>query len=169
MRGLVVILLVAMISLVPVAVCFANGEEAPVEPAGEELVAGKDRALVDDPSDWFALANLRSGFMWNVESETWTGYATLPVYGWKALVCELGLEIDPEAEGGPRAGVLGLTYRIGDLQSFGVQMPGAEHIGFNVGPVIKHNFETGENELAVLLSFIDLTLDDGNVDRQRSR
>jgi len=171
MRGLIVIVFVAMISLVPVAVCLGNGEEVPVEPAGEEAVVEEEVAAEVEPdpfADWFAQLNLRSGIMWNAETEEWTGFATIPIMGYKMLAVEGGLEINPNEDAGPAAGVLGLTYRLGDLKEWGVGVAWAEHIGVNVGPVVRHSFETGENELAFLISFIDLSLDDGNVDRQRA-
>jgi len=165
MRGLVVIALVAMIAIVPVAVCY--GEDVPVEPAGEEAVVEEVEVESDPFADWFAQLNLRSGIMWNAETEEWTGFATVPIVGYKMLAVEGGLEVNPNEKAGPGAAVLGLTYRLGDLKEWGVGVAWAEHIGVNVGPVVRHSFEDGSNELAFLISFIDLSLDDGNVDRQR--
>jgi len=165
MRGLVVIALVAMIALVPVAVCY--GEDVPVEPAGEEAAAEEVEVKSDPFADWFGQLNLRSGVMWNAETEEWTGYATIPIVGYKLFALEGGLEINPNEDDGPKAGVAGITYRLGDLTDFGVGVSWAENIGVNVGPVVRHSFADGSNELAFLISFIDLSLDDGNVDRQR--
>lgn len=187
MRGLVVRILAVLIAVAPVAVCYGNGDAVEVdipeaavsadaaapdslgsEPPPIAIASDFEAPAAAPPSDWLGMISVRSGFVWSTESQEWTGYGTVPVGAWRSFAGELGFEIDPE-HNGPTAALVALTYRLGDLREWGVQFAGAEHIGFNIGPVLRYDFETHEKELAFLVSFLDVSLDDGNVDRQRSR
>lgn len=168
MRRFDALVLAVLLMLAPVVVCYADepGAEA-VDTSTAEKAATEEAGSAFD--DWYGQLNIRSGVMWNVETEEWTGYATFPIIGYKSVALEGGLEIDPEQKEGPRAGVLGVTYNLGSLRSLGVDVVWADHFGLNVGPVIHYDFATGEKQFALILSVVDLSFDEGNVDRQRER
>ena len=192
-------------SVVPVAVCYGNGDDAELgstttavsadADAAEipESLEGSDAAVPADiattpdplegseegvpadvtfgeiPDDWYGQATIRSGFLWNTEAQAFTGFVNVPFLGYGGWALEGGLEIVPDESGGPPAAIVGVTYHLGDLRKWGVMIWGAENVGINVGPFVVHNFETGENTLAFAVSVLDISNDEGNVDRQRNR
>lgn len=166
MRALVVLLLVALFSIVPVAVCYAHDEAGAGEGAAAVVESPVAEKLAKDVvDDWWGYLELRSGVLWNVAREEWTGYASVPVIGYKALTLEAGLEINPNEDEGPTGGIVALTYDVGDLRDFGVDVSWAEHFGVNVGPFLRYDFGSAELEGGVVMSVIDLSF--GNKDANR--
>lgn len=202
MRNPTVLILAALIAVVPVAVCYGNGDDGELgstttavsaDAAAEipESLEGSDAAVPADtvttpdplegseaaadvaapviPDDWYGQATIRSGFLWNTEAQAFTGFVNVPFLGYGGWALEGGLEIVPDESGGPPAGIVGVTYHLGDLRKWGVMIWGAENVGINVGPFVVHNFETGENTFAFAVSVLDISNDEGNVERQRNR
>jgi hypothetical protein len=118
--------------------------------------------------DWYGQLSARSGLLWNVDRTEWDGYATVPVLGYKAFSLELGLAMDPANDDGPKAAVLGLTYDVGSLADFGVEVSWAKYVSFHVGPYCEYDFENDELTWGVLSSALEFSFDQGNVDRQAS-
>jgi hypothetical protein len=123
-------------------------------------------AAVVQQDDWYGNMEARSGLLWNASAQEWDAYATVPVLGYKAVTLELGLAADPMQDDGPRAAVLGLTYDIGSLQDFGVEVSWAKYISFHVGPYIQYDFDCDEFAVGGMCSVIELSFDQGNVERQ---
>lgn len=166
-RTFVVLVLALVLAIMPVAVAFA---EDVATGATTETAAPEERDPFDD---WYGQLNLRSGGLWNFETETWTPYLTVPILGYRAVVLEGGTSIDVDESTdakGPEAFLLALSYNVGDLRSFGIDVAWAEQFGMNVGIGYKRSFDgTGDGELVAVISLIDLALDNGNVVRQRKR
>jgi hypothetical protein len=118
--------------------------------------------------DWYGQLSARSGLLWNADKGEWNGYATVPVLGYKAVSLELGLAMDPAVDNGPKAAVLGLTYDIGSLADFGVDVSWAKYVSFRVGPYVEYDFENDEFTLGAMSSVIEFSFDAGNVDRQKA-
>lgn len=165
MHRCMVVILAALIAILPVAVAWAE-EDASAAP---EAASSEERDAFDD---WYALLSLRSGGLFNMETEEWTPFLTVPILAYRAVTLEGGAEIDIDEKTdakGPSAAVLGLTYNLGSLRDMGVEVSWAEHFGLNVGPFGRYEFGTGEITGGFMLSIVDLSLDKGNVDRHRKR
>lgn len=162
MKTLSVLLTVFMILMVPVTVVFAEDVAlADTEETSEEL-----------PDDWFGMLSLRSGALWNFGTEEWSPFVSFPIFGYKDVAVDAGFEIDIDEttdEKGPNSALLGVTYHLGSLQSFGVDVSWAEYLGLNVGPCLRYEFGTEEVTTLLMVSVVDLSFDQGNVDRQRNR
>jgi len=118
--------------------------------------------------NWYGQLSARSGLLYNGNTNQWDGYATVPVLGYKAFALELGLAMDPATDDGPKAAVLGLTYDIGSLQDFGVDVSWAKYISFRVGPYVQYDFECDEFTFGGMGSVLEFSFDQGNVDRQKA-
>jgi hypothetical protein len=118
--------------------------------------------------DWYGQLSARSGLLWNATDSKWDGYATVPVLGYKALSLELGLAMDPANDDGPKAAVLGLTYDVGSLADFGVEVSWAKYVSFRVGPYVEYDFESDEFAWGAMSSMLEFSFDQGNVDRQKA-
>lgn len=168
MQRFVVLILAVLIAMLPVAVSWAEEiSESPAVPAD-----GATEEELGPVDDWYGQLNVRSGGLFNFDTEEWTPYITVPIIGYRSVTLEGGAEIDVDEKTdakGPNAAVLGLTYNLGNLRSMGVDVSWAEHFGMNVGPYLRYEFGTQEVESGFMVSIVDLTLDDGNVDRQRKR
>jgi hypothetical protein len=116
--------------------------------------------------DWYGLAEFQSGVTWNFETNEWTPYVSTLFVGYRAVRAVIGTEI---AEDEPVAGLLAVTYNLGNLKDMGVDVPWMEHFGFNIGPCLRYEFDTGEVEWSAMLSIVDLSFGDGNADRQKKR
>jgi hypothetical protein len=118
--------------------------------------------------DWYGQLSARSGLLWNTSDAKWDGFATVPVLGYKAVALELGLAMDPTTDDGPKAAVLGLTYDIGSLADFGVDVSWAKYLSFHVGPYVQYDFDCDAWTFGVLSSALEFSFDQGNVDRQKA-
>lgn len=161
MRALVVLLLVALLSLVPVAVCFGHEDVAESEgaEAAEEDVAEAAEEVVDD---WSNLLALRSGGLFDMGTKEWTPYVTTPFLRYQSLTAEAGAEIDIDEDTeakGLIGVVLGLTFNVGSLRDLGVEAPWADHFALNVGPYGRYKFDGGEFTGGIMVSV--LATDDG--------
>ena len=145
---------------------------AALEEQRRQLVAAEAALAVearDADDDWYGQLEERSGAMWLTKSKAWLPYVTIPLGGYRGFSAEGGVNFDPNVAKGPIDAVFGVTYNLGNLRKWGVDLPWAEHLGVAVGPVISVNFVTGEKELAFVASILDLSFNEGNVDRQRNR
>jgi hypothetical protein len=118
--------------------------------------------------DWYGQLSARSGLLWNADKGQWDGFATVPVLGYKAFSLELGLAMDPANDNGPKAAVLGLTYDIGSLADFGVDVSWAKYVSFHVGPYVQYDFISDELTFGGMTSALEFSFDQGNVDRQKA-
>lgn len=163
MRVLGVLMVVFLLVFVPVAVVYA--EEIPV-------LAESEDSSEDLPDDWFGQLSLRSGALWNFDNEEWTPFIAFPLFGYRDVAVDGGFEIDIDEttdEKGPNSALLGVTYHLGSLRSFGVDVSWAKYLGLNVGPCLRYEFGTEEVTTMLMVSVVDLSFDQGNVDRQRNR
>ena len=120
----------------------------------------------DTFDDWYGLAEFQSGVTWNFETDEWTPYVSTLFLGYRAVRAVIGTEI---AEDEPVAGLFAVTYNLGSLKDMGVDVPWMEHFGFNIGPCLRYEFDTGEVEWTAMLSIVDLSFGGGNADRQKKR
>lgn len=151
MKAIVVALIVALMA-VP-AMAWSGETEAP------------------EYRDWYGNLEARSGMTYSPKTQNWDAYATVPVIGYKALSLELGITADPSEEDdqrGPKAAVLGLTYDIGSLKDFGLDVSWAKYISFHVGPCVSYDFESGEFDFRAMTSGLVFSFDQGNVSRQKA-
>ena len=154
MRTSVVLALVLCLAIMPVAV--AHGED------GQKDVF----------DDWYAMIEMQGGTTWDFKTQCARAYLAGPVLGYRAIRAVVGTEIDVDEETeakGPVTALAGVTYRLGSLKSFGVDIPWMEHFGFNVGVCGTYEFETGDVGWRGMLSIIDLSFDKGNVERHSNR
>lgn len=163
MKVLSVLLVVFVLMFVPVSVVFAEDVPALAESTelSEEL-----------PDDWIGMLSLRSGALWNFDTEEWTPFVSVPLFGYRAVAMDGGLVIDVDErteQTGPSGALLGLTYNVGSLRSFGVDVSWAEYLGLSVGPCLRYEFATEEVTTTLMVSVVDLSFDQGNVDRHRKR
>ena len=120
--------------------------------------------------DWFGYAELQAGGLWSFERDEFMPYFALPTIGYRKAAIVLGGEFDLEAIGdGPTAGIVGVTFYLGNLKDWGIDVPATEHFGVNFGPVLRYDFDTGGTEVGLVLSIVDLSFSDGNADRQKKR
>ena len=162
MKILSILLTVLMILMIPVTVAFAE----------DVALAESDETSEETPDDWFGMVSLRSGALWNFDTEEWTPFVSFPLFGYKDVEVDGGFEIDIDEtteEKGPNSALLGVTYHLGSLRSFGVAVSWAEYLGLNVGPCLRYEFGTEEVTTLLMVSVVDLSFDQGNVDRQRKR
>ena len=151
MRWSVVLLLVALLSFVPVAVCI--GHEAADDAKGSGVVG---ETILDD---WSADINFTSGLVWNVERQDWQGYVNWPFGRYKQVDGVVGFEYDPETvDRGPTAVLVGLTVFLGSLRDVGLDVSWADYFGCNIGPVLRYDLLTGDKELAVVMSVVDISI-----------
>lgn len=148
MRSFVVLVLVALLSLVPVAVAYADGT---TEATGTAELEPED--VVDD---WVASVAVHSGVLWNLDREEWTGYVAFPFLKYRDVDFEVGFEVNPNEKEGKTAVLGAVTYDLGNLRDFGVDVSWAEHFGVNVGPFLRYDLEDGGIQKGVLLSVVDL-------------
>ena len=153
--------LVLIVLMVVFTVVRAEEEAVPLETDSSETT--------DLFEDWYGEIELRTGMLWNWDREEWTGYASVPVLGYRAVTLEAGMEINPNEKYGPAGGILGLTYSLGNLRDWGVDVPMAQHVGVNIGPFLRYDFETGDTQTGAMVSLVDLSFSQGNVQRQRER
>ena len=144
-----VLALVLLLALMPIAVC------AEVEKDAFE--------------DWFGMMELQAGGLFNFATEEWKPFVAFPTVGYRAVRLVAGAEVDSENGDGPIAGVLGLTYNMGSLKDMGIDVPWMEHFGVNVGPYMRYDFDTGDIGWGAMVSIVDLSFGDGNVERQKRR
>lgn len=138
------------------------------------LMAGPAFGLTTEPEpvqyrDWYGQLSARSGMLYNTSTSEWDGYATVPVLGYRAVSLELGLGFNPAEDNGPSKAVLGLTYDLGSLQDFGLDVSWAKYVSFHVGPYIQYDFDADEFTWGVLSSGLAFSFDQGNVDRQKAK
>jgi hypothetical protein len=148
MKGLAVALILAVFAVPALAIAVSP------EPVGYQ--------------DWYGQLSARSGLLWNANDSKWDGYATIPVLGYKALSLELGLSMDPAVDDGPHAIVLGLTYDVGSLKDFGVDVSWAKYVSFRVGPYARYDFDNDAWTFGPMSSVLEFSFDQGNVDRQKA-
>jgi len=125
----------------------------------------------DEMPDWYGQISERNGLAYNPSTKDWDGFATVPVIGYKAVTLEFGVTGDPTEKNdqrGPKAAVLALTYNLGSLEDFGVDVFWADYISFHVGPYIEYNFESGELSGGGMCSALEFSFDQGNVERQKA-
>ncbi len=156
MRALVVLILAALIALIPVAVCNAEDIVAP-----EATSTAEDTATADVLDDWIASIAVRSGVLWNLDREEWTGYVAFPFLKYRDVAFEAGLEINPNEKDGARGVIAAATFDLGNLREFGFDVSWAEHFGVNVGPFLRYDLATGEIQKGILVSVVDLSIGDG--------
>lgn len=151
MRAFVVLILAALVALFPVAVCYAEDVEPEATSTAEDVV------VEDIVDDWAASLPIHAGFLWNADRQEWTQYINLTPLSYKVVTFEIGLEVNPNNEDGPRGGLVALTYDFGNLRDYGVDVHWAEYFGVNAGPVGRYDFATGEWNIGFILSFVDLS------------
>ena len=160
MRIFCMAVLAVLFAIIPMATALA--EEVTEEVSVEDAIW----------QDWYGLAEAQGGMLWNFETEDWAPYLAFPVVGYRDVTGILGVEFDIDEKTdakGVTAGVAGLTYHIGTLKDFGIALPGSDHVGLNVGIGGRYDFDIQEFETTAIISVLDLSFDNGNVDRQRSR
>lgn len=147
MRIFVVVLLLA---LIPIAVC------------------AEEKSDVWD--DWYGFAELQAGGMWSFERDEFMPYFALPTVGYRKAALVLGGQFDLAAVGdGLTGGIVGLTFYLGNVKDWGIDVPGAKHLGVNFGPVWYYDFGTDRSEIALVLSIVNLSQSEGNAKEQRER
>ena len=153
MRSIVVLALVLCLAVMPVAVC--HSEE-------------KDDAW----EDWYAMLEVQAGTTWEFKTECARLYAAGKVGGYKGFVGVLGTEIDiddkTEAEG-PVAILGGVTYNLGNLRDWGVDVSWAKHFGVNVGLGVTYDWVWEYWGWRAMVSIIDISQSGGNAEKQRQR
>lgn len=157
MRTLVVLILAALLAVVPFAVCYADGD---AEDTAEATSTAEDVAIEDVTDDWEASIKLRSGVLWNVDREEWTGYVAFPFLKYRDVWFEAGFEVNPNEKEGKTAILGAVTYDVGTLRDFGIDVSWAEHFGVNVGPFLRYDLLTGELQKGLLTSVVDLSIGD---------
>jgi hypothetical protein len=123
----------------------------------------------DDFADWFGMMEVQTGGLFNFATEDWKPFVAMPTLGYRAVRLVAGAEIDTENGDGPVAGVLGVTYNMGSLRNMGIDVPWMEHFGVNVGPYMRYDFDTGDIGWGAMVSIVDLSFGNGNVERQKER
>ncbi len=152
MRSLVVLALVLCLAIMPVAVAY--GEEA--EKDGFE--------------DWFGMAEAQGGTVWNAETGEWQPFISGPLGAWKQVRLVIGGEFDGEDLGrGPVAAHLALTYNLGTLKDWGLDMPLAEYLGLNIGPSWRYDMVEKTSALGFMATIVDVSFGQGNVERHKKR
>ena len=130
---------------------------------------GEEKGAFDD---WFGMAEMQAGTLWNFETDTWEPFLSAPLVGWKEVRLVVGAEIDVD-EGteakGMVAGHVALTYNLGTLADMGVDVPLAEYVGLNIGPSWRFDIETGESALCVMATIVDVSFGQGNVEKHKNR
>ena len=134
------------------------------------LMAGVCAADESVWDDWYGIMELQAGALWSFENDEFMPYFAIPTVGYRKAALVIGGEFDlSEVDNGLTAGIVGVTFYIGSFKDFGLNIPGTEQLGINVGPVYRYDFGTGETEFAVVASLIDLSFDHGNAAKQKRR
>ena len=140
--------------------------------ANDVVVPAAGAETEDALPDWRGFLLARSGGTWNADKGEVIPYITVPILGYKdkfTLEGRTEIDIDKDTEAkGPTSAILGLTYNLGDLQRYGVDVSWAKYFSFNIGPCMRYDFTTGEVDFTLMLSAVDLSFDQGNVDRQKA-
>lgn len=152
------------IVLLVLALCFMpvwaeEGGGAAVEPG-------------DAFSDWYWMLEMQAGSTFDFRSDLKRPYVAGKVGAYRDFVGVVGTEfdIDEETEAkGMVAALAGVTYNIGNLRQYGVDISWAEHFGFNVGVCGTYEFEEGDFGFKAMLSVVDLSFDEGNASRHKAR
>jgi len=158
-----VLILAALLAMCPVVVAWAEDEAPAAESAEAEPASAFD--------DWYGQLSLRSGGLFSFETEEFTPYLTVPILGYRKVTLEGGAEIDVDEKTeahGPVAGVLGLTYDLGNLRDMGIEVSWADYFGVNVGPYLRYDFAERDVSFGFMASIVDLSFDQGNVERQKT-
>lgn len=171
MRALVVLVLMALIALVPVAVCLADETEPfDMRTAFEQT---EEKEPLDD---WYGMLEFQGGTTYDVGSNTARLYAAGKFGGWRELTGIVGAEFDVDEnteENGPVTALVGATYNLGSLKDHGVEVSWAEYFRLNVGACITYGWvEDTPTEgwgWRVMASAVDVSLSDGGAKRQRER
>lgn len=133
---------------------------------------GKDVAEKDVVDDWFGMLSARAGYSYNFDAELWQPYTTFPVGAYRKAVFEIGVDfdVDESTEAKGITGVLGgVTFDLGNLQEYGIEVSWARYFEFNIGPFGHYSFDTNEFSGGIMCSVVGLSFDAGNVDRQKKR
>ena len=135
------------------------------------LMAGVCAAEEKDGfEDWFGMAEMQAGTIWNPATGEWEPFLSAPLGGWKDVRLVLGGEFDAEdIAGGPVAGHLALTYNLGTLEEWGLDMPLAQYLGLNIGPSWRYHIMSKESSLGFMATIVDVSFGDGNVEKQKKR
>lgn len=166
MQRSVVWILAALLAMMPMAVAWAEEEAgAPAEAEG----GGGAQDAVDD---WYGMLEMQGGTTWDFSRQRAMPYLAGKVGGYRKFVGVFGTEIDVDEETeakGPVSALGGVTYNLGNLRDYGVEISWAEHFSFNVGLCGTYTFDEGEWGLKAMLSVVDLSFSRGNAERQRKR
>ena len=126
----------------------------------------------DGFDDWYGMLEFQGGTTWDFKTACARLYGAGKVGGYKALTGVLGAEFDidedTEAEG-VVAALAGVTYNLGNLKSWGVDISWAEYIGVNVGAGVTYDWIDNAWGWRGMLSIVDLSFSDGNASRQKKR
>jgi len=156
MRSLVVLFVLVLLGLGgPISVALA--EDGAAAPAPEATSTAEDAETEDVVDDWTASIPVHAGFLWNTDREEWTQYINLTPISYRVVTLEVGIEVNPNEKDGPTGGLIALTYDLGNLRDYGVEVHWAEYFGVNVGPFLRWDFSTGEWQKGVLASVVDLS------------
>ena len=133
---------------------------------------GKDVVEKDVFDDWYGMLEIQGGTTYSFKNETAMPYLAGKVLGYREVVGIFGTEIDVDEKTeakGPVSALAGITYNLGDLRGFGIDAPWMEHFGFNVGVCGTYEFAESEFGWKALLSVVDLSFSEGNVEKQKRR
>ena len=126
----------------------------------------------DPVGDWYGMLEFQGGTTWDFKPESARSDGAGKVGGYKALTGVIGTEIDVDEETeakGPVAVLAGVTYNLGNLRDWGVDISWAKHFGVNVGFGATYDWNEGVWGLRGMLSIVDLSLSGGGAERQRNR
>ena len=124
----------------------------------------------DGFEDWFGMVEAQGGTVWNIETGEWEPFLSAPLGGWKAVRLVIGGEFDAEDMAqGPIAAHLALTYNLGTLKEWGLDMPLAQYLGLNIGPSWRYEIASKESSVSFMATIVDVSFGEGNVEKQKKR
>ena len=140
-----VLALVVLLALIPIAVCAEAKED-----------------------DWYGQAEFTVGMLQDLKTGEQEMYVSFPLGGYRLARVRGGFVVDlQELDLAPSAGVLGLTFHLGNAQDWGIDAGWAEYVSVSIGPFGKYEFESGDFSGGVMLSFLEVSF--GGVEEQKKR
>ena len=124
----------------------------------------------DGWADWFGMAEMQGGMVWNAGTGDWKPFISGPLGAWKAVRLVVGGEFDAEDfSRGPIAGHLALTCNLGTLKDWGLDMPLAEYLGLNIGPSWRYDIVAKKSDIGFMATIVDVSFGQGNVEKHKKR
>ena len=140
----------------------------------EEVVpatADTTAAYEPDPFDsWYGQLEFRSALVYDFTKEETAQTLIAPVVGYENLSLGFGVTtFSTGSKEGFDTAVASLTYRLGDLNQWGVTVSWAKYFTLSPTVVARYDFDSEETTFAFGVEVLDVSFDQGNSEQQRTR